>query len=176
MISTDGDWCKVRWYKEEDLPRLAEIHAECFPKEHWTVNDFRRFTRKVERKNTLKVLANQDDDVFGTLLYTLTDDECRIRRVAVPEEYRRNGYGTHLVHSLTGPQSPIRRRVFTARIRADNVAALLFFRDNKLGFEFDPEAPRHIYRDGMEGYTFRYHKPQRRPSILLNTAVEQGTG
>lgn len=171
MISTEGDWLKVRWYKEEDLPRLAEIHAECFPKEHWTVNDFRRFTRK--RNNTLKVLADQNGEVFGILLYTLTNEECRIRRIAVPEAYRRNGYGTHLVHSLTGPQSPIRRKLFTARVRGDNVAGLLFFRDNKLGFVFDPEAPRHIYRDGMEGFTFFYRKPARRPPTLVTSTGQR---
>jgi len=165
MISSEG-WLKVRWYEEHELQRLSEIHADCFPKEQWTPHDFRRFVRKVGRKNLLKVLANEAGEVFGTLLYTLTDEECRVRRVAVAEEYRRNGFGTHLIHSLTGPQSPIRRRVFTARVRADNVPGLLFFRDNSLGFQFDPEAPRHTYRDGMEGYLFTFHKPVRTPSLF----------
>lgn len=158
MISTEG-WLSVRWYKEHELPQLAQIHAECFPKEYWTTRDFQRFVRKNGRKNLLKVLASESGVVLGTLLYTLMDEKCQIRRVAVAEKYRRNGFGTYLIHSLTGTQSPIRRRVFVSRVRADNVPGLLFFRDNNLGFQFDPEAARYTYRDGMEGYVFTYQKP-----------------
>lgn len=154
MFGKEG-FLKVRWYRESDLARLAEIHAECYPHEHWEPADFRRFVAKSTRRNRLKVLANDETgEVCGTLLYTLTAAECAVRRVAVPAACRRQGYATYLVYSLTGPQSPVVKEAYTARVRGDCLAGLLFLRDSRLGFTFDA-GRRHRYRDGMDGYHFR---------------------
>ena len=132
MILQDG-LVTVRWYDEADLSALVRVHAACFPSEKWKAKDFRRFADKPGQ--IVRTIVTEDELVVGSLLYRNTRDEVRIARVAVLPEHQKQGLATFAIRMLTGPNSPNRKRVVTARVREHNVTAQLLLRN--IGFSFD---------------------------------------
>lgn len=154
----------VRWMQPSDVPGLVELFAECYPDERWRARDFHRFTRDRRRDNRIKVLVDENDEdqrILAAIALTVTEDDCRIRRLAVPAELRRQGYATQILTHVAGRQSAIQRRIFSAAVPEDNLDAQLFFRDSAAGFRFDP-ADRRRYADGRQGYVFKFLKAPRR--------------
>lgn len=158
MIIAEGR-LSIEWYKPGHLEQLRDLHRCCFPREQWKRDDFVRFVdNKTGRNNVVKVLIDEKDVVYGSLLYTLDAQSCRIRRVAVWPDYRRRGLATFLLNSLCGPLSPVRRRLFLARVHETNTDAQLFLKDG-MGFQFDPQRPRSKDDAGKDYYEFTFVKP-----------------
>lgn len=147
--------CQVN---DDTIRETEDLLKEAFHDEGWTHADIHKFAGKTG--NVAKVLLYRNR-VLGCLFYTIAAKECRIRRLAVFKRRQRRGYGRLLVKTLTGEASPLRRPKITAYVREDRLTSLQFFRDSKLGFVFDPKAPRRIQERGLEGYLFAFHKKLR---------------
>lgn len=149
---------ELRWYKEVDLDQLVALHDECFSREAWERADFGKFMAggRRRRNNVIKSLVDSAGRLYGALLYTMEAQQCRIRRVSVFDQYRRNGLATFMLNALCGPRSPIRRKVFTTRVRETNTSMLLLLK-NRMGFTFDPMRTRES-DGGVEFYEFTFIK------------------
>lgn len=152
----DNSILALRWYRPPDLAQLTALYRDCFPDERWTEDDFHKFMC-TEHNNVIKVLVDDEDVVYGSLLYTMDTQMCRIRRVAVSQVYRRIGLCTFMLHALCGPRSPIRRSLFTVRVRETNTPMLMLLK-NRMGFVFDPRKPRQVDVNGVEFYEFTFTK------------------
>jgi GNAT superfamily N-acetyltransferase len=150
----------VKWYEPVHIDQLRDLHRCCFPAEQWKRGDFQKFVdNRSGRNNVVKVLVDERETVYGSMLYTLDAASCRFRRVAVWPDYRRRGLGAFMLNSLCGPTSPFQRKLFLARVREDNAVAQLFFRDG-MGFQFDPERPREKAEGTeLDYYEFTFVKP-----------------
>lgn len=157
MIIAEGR-LRIEWYKPAHLEQLRDLHRCCFPREGWKRDDFVRFVGKAGRNNVVKVLVDERETVYGSLLYTLDAQSCRFRRVGMWPDYRRRGLATFMVNSLCGPLSPVRRRLFLARVREANKEAQLFFQKG-MGFQFDPTRERAKDESGKDYYEFTFVKP-----------------
>lgn len=164
MLTKSG-WVETRWFCNQDLPILVKLHAACYPYENWTEADFVKFTTKTSQ--ICKVAVDEDNRVVGCLLYRLAKKEARLARVAVWPELRRQKIGTALVGSLIGKNSPIRRRVFAAHVRDNNLAAQLFLK--QCGFRCI-QVMRNLY-ETQDGYLFRYEKNEAHRDSLLNKGL-----
>jgi hypothetical protein len=143
MIGNEG-WLKTRWWEPKDLIKLVMLYDECFPNENWMQQDFLDCVQRKGRTNVLKVLEAEDSGrIIGSILYEMTKTECRIRRIAIAEESRRQGYARHMVANLTNPQSQLRRNLVTARVRECYLDGQLFFRDLFQGPDNDGPVFRH---------------------------------
>ena len=134
-------WPEVRWYRPCDVGQLVDIHRACFPDENWGPEDFQRFIdNKSGRNNVVKALVGEGGVVYGSLLYTVEQDAIRIRRVGVRPDVRRHGMATFALQALCGANSPMRRKLFIARVREDNLPATMLLKS--LNFLFDPKKKR----------------------------------
>jgi hypothetical protein len=141
MIIDEGS-LRVKWYDPEfHLGQLIALMKACFPHEEWKPLDFDKFMGSRARNNIIKVLVDDHHNVYGAMFYCLSVNTCRIRRIAVNDKHRRKGLATYMVHTLTGPRSPLRKRLFLAHIRESNFPAQALFH-GKLNFQFDPELAR----------------------------------
>jgi len=131
----------LRWYRPEDGQQLVDMYACCFPEEDWQLVDLKRFSDKTGQVNIIKCLVDTNGILHGSLFYTLTPKLCRIRRITVCPEQRRNGLACFMLHTLCGPQSLIRSKHFQVKIREDNLAAINLF-SKKMHFTFDAQVPR----------------------------------
>lgn len=154
MLTKKG-FVDVRWYDRRALAALEHVHRICFPTEGWTKADFREFANK---SGQIVKAVFMDEEIIGSFLYRMSADEVRIARIAILPEFQRQGIGSHVVRTLVGPQSPNRRRVYTARVREHNLAAQLFFTRKILGFSC-VETDRGFYEDGSDAYWFRFTRP-----------------
>lgn len=126
MIINEGR-VVLGWATHAQGSDLADLFRCCYGPERWTAADFARFSDRTDRNNVCKTLTEDGGAVvLGAILYTLAEDVCRVRRVAVWPDYRRRGLGAFMLNTLIGRNSPIRRRRFEATIRADNDAGQQF--------------------------------------------------
>lgn len=157
MSISDGNhslkWCEPVYY-----PQLLELMHACFPAQKWTGLDLDRFQDKAGQTNVIKVLVDERDAVYGAVFYTLLAGRttCRIRRLAVHADYRRQGLGSFMLSALCGERSPVRRKHFVARVPEDRTDALMFF-TRGAGFRFDPDREREVVK-GEEMYEFTFEK------------------
>lgn len=163
-----------RYFQPSDTAQLVELFAQCYPEETWRPVDFRRFAECEHRDNRLKVLVDEDDveqRILAAMGYTMNDagceGDCRIRRLAVSPDLRRQGFATQLLTSVAGRRSPVQQVNFTAVVPEDNLPAQLFFRDGAAGFRHDP-ADRRQLPDGRQGYVFRFRKTPRRRRVAAH--------
>lgn len=149
---------KMAWCEAEHTTAAVSLLQDAFSTERWSTRDLTRFLNpKRYPNNHIKVLLNQNGTVYGVLLYSVDAGVCRIRRLAIHSASRRQGLATAMIRELTGPKSSVRREHFVVRIHEMHLDGLLFFRDSKTGFKFDPRT-KHTYNDGRAGYTFRLQR------------------
>lgn len=153
----------LRQCDENMFRQLPRLFRQCYPHEDWTEEDFVKFMRKKKGGvNCLKVLTcASNDTLYGAILFTLRDKSCRLRRVAVPKPFRKRGYGTCMVNGLTSYRSRIVCDKFLAKVRERELLALQFMRSKRLGFIFDPAAPRVKDKNGDDFYLFVHERPVR---------------
>lgn len=157
MTTTVECSLKVRWAEATDYAQLADLHRMCFPTENWTRDDFVKFQSNCKRNNVLKSLVDERNRVYGSLLYTLEPQACCIRRIAVHADHRRCGYATMLLNTLCGRRSTIKRRLFSAYVREDNLPATLLMQ--QVNFTFDPKKTRRRDEENnVDYYEFTYEK------------------
>lgn len=153
----------VRWQERpEDLPRLEELFAACFPKRLWSEEFFHQFKWCQEANNCIKVLVNEypdgseDSELLGAYLYTCEQTVVRLKWVAVHPAWRRRGIGAYMLSFLIGTRSGVRRKLFTADVAIDDVAAQMFFKSQ--GFKVPPRTSETRDDDGHQVLRFEFHK------------------
>src|SRR6476661_7079231 len=74
------------------------------------------------------LVAEQEDQVVGFMIYELHKTKLHVLNFAVAPEWRRFGIGGQMVLKLIGKLSSHRRTKITLAVRESNLAAQLFFR------------------------------------------------
>lgn len=161
---------KLRWFEEQDMRALCELYHDCSPDEEWTPEDISKFMhsgRSDGRINVLKVLTIQHDSdawgdqVVGSLLYSLEGDTCRVRRICVHRDWRRQGLGQYMLDQLIGPQSVVRKARFTARVDLRRWQAACLFK--KAGFAC---AAQLVRREGREFWQFSLTRSKTKRKVM----------
>lgn len=114
----------VRWLTRRDFERVLEIDGASF-QSPWFEGDFRNALR---RRNCIAMVAEEDGEVVGYLVYTLRKGEFEIIRLAVDIVHRRQGVATRLVNRLWDRLVGQRRRAITVLVPETWYGTLCFFR------------------------------------------------
>lgn len=150
---------ELRGYNPDNLHRLEWLLDTCYPDESWTRRDLHKFVVRRDVQNVLRTLHDGKDDLYGAILYTVEADQCRIRRIAVHPDWRRQGIASYLLGAIVGPRSVVRKSYYVARVRESNLAGQLLLH-NKFHFSFDPKARREKAPTGEDFYVFTLRKPE----------------
>lgn len=141
---------KIRWLIRRDLPEVLAIEQACF-EWAWTEEDFIELLRQ---RNCIGMVAEQDHEVVGFMVYELHKSNLRLLNFAVDPRFHRQGIGKAMMTRLADKLSQQMRKEITVEIRETNVPAQLFFRDN--GFRA-VRILRDYYDDTDEdAYVMRY--------------------
>jgi len=116
------------------------------------------------------MVAEQDDDVLGFMIYELHKQRLHILNFAVHPDQRRKGIGETMVNKLLGKLSQERRSKILLEIRETNMDAQLFF--SEMGFRAT-SILRDFYDDTTEdAYLFEYqYKANQEELDRLNTQL-----
>ena len=135
-----------------DMPSVLAIENSSF-EFSWTEEDFIRCLRQ---RNCIGMVAEQDDEVVGFMIYELHKNRLHILNFAVAPGFRRKGIGNAMVSKLLGKLSHERRNRIMLEVRETNLEAQLFFK--ALGFRAI-SVLRDFYDDTVEDaylMQFRY--------------------
>src|SRR5690606_38154460 len=111
-----------------DMPAVLAIEEQSF-EFAWTEDDFIRCLRQ---RNCIGMVAEQDDQVVGFMIYELHKNRLHVLNFAVAEHVRRQGVGRAMVSKLLSKLSHERRNRIMLEVRETNLDAQLFFK--QIGF------------------------------------------
>jgi len=146
----------IRWMLRCDMPEVLTIEAESF-EFPWTDDDFMRSLRQ---RNCIGMVAEDDNQVVGFVIYELCKSHIHILNLSVAPQFCRHSIGTQMIRKLTDKLSPQRRRRIILEVRETNLPAQLFFKKN--GFKaisvlhnYYPDTPEDAYI-----MQYRYRLPE----------------
>lgn len=119
---------QIRWMIRRDMPEVLEIERQSF-EFAWTEEDFLCCLRQ---RNCIGMVADNDGQIVGFMIYELLKSELHILNFAVHPNHRRQGVGTAMIDKLISKLSQQRRRSFYLEVRETNLAAQIFFRSRGL--------------------------------------------
>ena len=142
----------IRWMIRRDMPAVLGIENSCF-EFSWNEDDFIRCLRQ---RNCIGMVAEEDDQVVGFMIYELHKNRLHILNFAVHADHRRSGVGNSMLTKLLGKLSHERRNRIMLEVRETNLEAQLFFKS--IGFRAI-SVLRDFYDDTVEDaylMQFRY--------------------
>ena len=142
----------IRWMIRRDMPAVLATESRCF-EFAWSEEDFIRCLRQ---RNCIGMVAEEDDQVVGFMIYELHKNRLHILNFAVHPDHRRKGVGLAMISKLLGKLSQERRNRIMLEVRETNLEAQLFFKS--LGFRAI-SVLRDFYDDAAEDaylMQFRY--------------------
>jgi ribosomal-protein-alanine N-acetyltransferase len=140
----------IRWMIRRDMPAVLGIENSCF-EFAWNEEDFIRCLRQ---RNCIGMVAEEDDQVVGFMIYELHKNRLHILNFAVHPSQRRNGVGQAMLNKLLGKLSHERRNRIMLEVRETNLDAQLFFKS--IGFRAI-SVLRDFYDDTVEdAYLMQY--------------------
>lgn len=114
----------IRWMIRRDMPSVLAIEEASF-EYSWSEEEFIRCLRQ---RNCIGMVAEQDDEVVGFMIYELHKNRLHLLNFCVAPQARRRGIGTSMVEKLSSKLSQDRRNRITLEVRETNLIAQLFFR------------------------------------------------
>jgi len=103
---------------------VLNIERACF--DHvWSEEDFLCCLRQ---RNCIGMVAEQDHNIVGFMIYELHKLTLRILNFAVDPSVQRSGIGSRMIERLVDKLSQQRRREIVLEVRETNLNAQLFFR------------------------------------------------
>ena len=118
----------IRRMTYADLDHVAANEAICFSMP-WSR---RAFEQTLQKKETVYLVAEEDERVVGHCGVTNIVGEGEITNVAVHPDYRRRGIGWKLLEALLAEGEKAGIAAFTLEVRAGNQAAVHLY--EKAGF------------------------------------------
>jgi [ribosomal protein S18]-alanine N-acetyltransferase len=140
----------IRWMIRRDMPAVLAIEGQSF-EFSWNEDDFIRCLRQ---RNCIGMVAEQDEQVVGFMIYELHKNRLHILNFAVAKDARRRGIGRAMIGKLLSKLSHERRNRIMLEVRETNLDAQLFFKG--LGFRAI-SVLRDFYDDTVEdAYLMQY--------------------
>ncbi len=128
QISQSTACVHIRWMIRRDMPAVLAIEEQSF-EFAWSEDDFIRCLRQ---RNCIGMVAEQDEQVVGFMIYELHKNRLHVLNFAVAEEVRRHGVGRAMISKLLSKLSHERRNRIMLEVRETNLDAQLFFK--QIGF------------------------------------------
>ena len=118
---------QVRWLIRRDMPEVLAIERASF-EFSWTEEDFLCCLRQ---RNCIGMVAEHDHEIVGFMIYELHKSRLRILNFAVDPTLHRRCVGSQMIRRLVDKLSQQRRKEIVLEVRETNLAAQLFFREQR---------------------------------------------
>ena len=112
---------QIRWLIRRDMAEVLRIERASF-EYTWNEEDFLRCLRQ---RNCIGMVAEQDHEIVGFMIYELHKSRLHILNFSVAGDYRRRDVGGQMVEKLIGKLSAQRRTRIMLEVRETNLSRLL---------------------------------------------------
>ena len=125
---------KIRFPERTDLSTIADIERKCHAKlkeTAWSEQDFIRFFGSNQTR--AYVLEEGEGNVVGFILLNFADEEeLVITRLSIHPDYRRSGFGSHLLSlAVKVGSNKLRRSLVTSYVEWADKESQNFYSKNK---------------------------------------------
>lgn len=147
---------KVRWILHLDFAEVARIDAQSF-RFAWDIDDLRAMISAPRHCYGIAVEEPERGEVVGYLFYERLRRHIRLHRIAVTRGYRRNGYGTQLIHEMIKrlPTGFPQQKCLVINVRETNLVAQLWLK--AIGFTAIGIHPNYYeYSTDEDAFVFTY--------------------
>lgn len=141
---------QIRWLIRRDMPEVLEIENASF-EYVWNEEDFLCCLRQ---RNCIGMVAENDHEINGFMIYELHKEKLRIINFAVASIHRRKGIGSSMTNRLIEKLSQQRRKEISLEVRETNLPAQLFFKDQ--GFKATRVLRNHYDDTTEDAYVMKY--------------------
>ncbi len=111
---------------------IYNIDLKCFGESSWS---YELIFKALENNKAICIVYIQGSKVIGYLSASMVLDELTMERIAVLENYRKNGIGKMLVENLIKLAQNENISVINLEVRSQNTGAIALY--TKCGFNFD---------------------------------------
>ncbi len=134
---------------DQDFERLSAIDVKSH-EEYWTEEDFKRH---LKQKSITCIVAEQEGEVVGFLIYEIFLHRYTLLRIGVLPQHRKKGTGSALLKELAEKLTD-KRRLISAEVRETNLPVQLFLKSQRYKAV---EVLKNYYPDTEEdAYVFHY--------------------
>lgn len=144
---------RIRWLVRGDMPAVVDLEASSF-EFAWSEEDFLACLRQ---RNCIGMVAEEEDEVVGYMLYELLPGTLRVVNFAVAPHRRREGVGSRMVARLVEKLEMQRRSEIALEVRETNLQAQLFFKS--LDFRAIRVLHDRYDETDEDAYAMRYRLP-----------------
>jgi [ribosomal protein S18]-alanine N-acetyltransferase len=151
---------QIRWMIRRDMPEVLKIENTSF-EFNWTEEDFLACLRQ---RNCIGMVAEQDNQVVGFMIYELHKTRLHILNFAVAPAFRRQGVGAAMVEKLVTKLSQQRRQEIVLEVRETNLTAQLFYHNQ--GFRATGVLRNHYSDSAEDAYVMQFRLDQETPELV----------
>lgn len=137
---------KIKKATLSDSQAIYEVNKECLPLYYQPYEINMMITDQTHL--VLIIKNNKQNKIAGYLLSKYQEDRCHILSFGISQAYRKQGFGSQLINSLTEYINNNTNKI-SLYVHVENETAINFYKKN--GFEIDKTVPNY-YGQKITGY------------------------
>lgn len=130
---------------EDDLPRILELEARCFPESPWPEAEY-LYELRENPFAQLRVLE-ENGEICGYIDWWILYDKAQLANIAVAPEYQRRGYAKAMLEECIRDAGEKGCETLSLEARVSNAPALALYRS--YGF-IDAAVRKRYYENGED--------------------------
>lgn len=145
MKTTNEDKTQIYWMIRRHVKRVLEIESQLF---HEYAFDEAELLTTLKTQNVIGVVIGpcKGWSIFGYMIYELQETRIVVHRLAVDQQFHRQGYGRQCVERLIEKLSQQRRSEIIVDVPEEHLAAQLLFQRYAFHAEDIIKSDRVYYR------------------------------
>ena len=123
----------INFAKTEHIDLISEFEQKHFYNEAYskeTIIDILKDNYLLKNNINIFVALNQNDELIGYIIFTITEDFTDILKIFIRDSERRNGYAKQLLNKIIDLAKRYKSKKLMIEVRSKNLSAIEFYKKN----------------------------------------------
>ena len=123
----------INFAKTEHIDLISEFEQKFFNNEAYskdTITEILKDNYILKNNINIFVTTNNNDELLGYIIFTITDDYTDILKVFFRDGDRRNGYARQMLNKIIDLAKRFKSKKIMIEVRSKNLNAIEFYKNN----------------------------------------------
>ena len=123
----------INFAKTEHIDLISEFENKYFNGESYSkdaIIDILKDNYILKNNLNIFVATNQNDELIGYIIFTITDEYTDILKIFVRDNDRRNGYARQMLNKIVDLAKRYNSKRIMIEVRSRNINAIEFYKNN----------------------------------------------
>ena len=123
----------INFAKTEYIDLISEFEQKYFNNEAYskdTITEILKDNYILKNNINIFVTTNENEELLGYIIFTITDDYTDILKVFVRDGDRRNGYARQMLNKIIDLAKRFKSKKIMIEVRSKNLTAIEFYKNN----------------------------------------------